>query len=215
MVLGWMDLDMLYWRNSVQKELNITLKTELLFLRPLSIDDVELLWPDISDPEISRYMAWEAHREKSQTVDFLRAEVARREANKGVTWGIFKEGEFCGIASLIALVQSYRALIYNKAELAYWLGRRHQKQGIMTEAIHPIMKFAFGDLGLHKICVSNFSPNISSEKLIRRLGFRYIGEQLEEYQKNGMWYNQKNYEMLDKEFYEITNQSFKGNNNYD
>jgi RimJ/RimL family protein N-acetyltransferase len=194
----------------MQTELDISLKTERLFLRPLQIDDVELLWPDISDPEISRYMAWEPHYEKSQTLEFLRNEVARREAKRGVTWGIFKNDDFCGIASLIALVRSYRSLIYDKAELAYWLRLRHQKQGIMTEAIYQVMKFAFQDLALHKLCVSHFSPNIASEKLIRRLGFRYIGEQLEEYQKNGIWHNQKNYEILNKEFHEITIPSFEG-----
>ena len=198
----------------MQKELAVTLNTRRLCLRPLSINDVDLLWPDISDPEISRYMAWEAHLEKSQTLDFLRAEVARREAGKGVTWGIFKDGEFCGIASLIALIWAYRSLTYNKAELAYWLGRRYWRQGIMTEAIYQIMQFGFQELGLHKICVSHFSPNSSSEKIIKRLGFRYVGEQLDEYRKDGIWYNQKNYEILDKEFYKLKT-SFSKENNHD
>lgn len=210
--LGLTVSDMLYWRSNVGTELGVSLKTERLFLRPLQAGDVELLWPYISDPEISRYMAWESHVDKSQTADFLRAEVARCEADKGVTWGIFKDGEFCGIASLIAFVRSHRALLYNKAELAYWLGRPYQKQGVMTEALHQILKFAFQDVKLHKLCVSHFSPNIASENLIKRLGFRYIGEQVEEYQKNKIWYNQKNYELLRREYYELTNQSIEANN---
>ena len=176
------------------------LTTERLLLRLLELDDVELLWPDISDPEISRYMAWEAHTEESQTVDFLKGEVTRREAGKGITWAIFKDGAFCGIVSLIALVRRHRALTYDKAELAYWLGRKHQGQGIMTEAIRRVLEFGFRELGLHKICVSHFSVNVASEKLIKRLGFRYIGEQIEEFQKDGVWYNHKNYEILDGEF---------------
>lgn len=187
----------------MQKKLAVNLNTERLFLRPLQADDVDLIWPYISDPEISRFMAWEAHFEKSQTIDFLNAEVARREAGRGVTWGIFMDENFCGIASLIALMWSYRSLIYNKAELAYWLGRQYWGQGIMTEAIDQIMHFGFQELKLHKICVSHFSPNSSSEKLIKRLGFRYVGEQLDEYQKNGIWYNQKNYEILDREYYKM------------
>ena len=46
------------------------LRTERLLLRPLELDDVDLLWPDIADGEISKYMAWEAHTDKSQTVNF-------------------------------------------------------------------------------------------------------------------------------------------------
>jgi ribosomal-protein-alanine N-acetyltransferase len=189
-----------FWRIKVQEKLNTILKTERLILRPLEFDDVDVLWREMSDPEISRYMAWESPVDKPQTEEFVRAEIRRLESGKGVTWGIFKEGEFCGIASLIAIIWSHRALIYKKAELAYWLAKRYQKQGIMIEALQQIMEFGFREFGLHKICVSHFVPNVSSEKLINRLGFRYIGEQVEEYQKNGIWYNQKNYELLEKEF---------------
>lgn len=184
----------------MQNEQNMTLITKRLSLRPLKLNDVELLWPAISDLEVSKYMAWEAHTEKSQTIDFLKGEIARREAGKGVTWAIFKGSVFCGIVSLIALVRSHRALTYNKAELAYWLHREYQGQGIMTEAVCRVMQFGFRELGLHKICVSHFSINEASEKLIKRLGFRYIGEQIEEFQKDGVWYNHKSYELLEREF---------------
>ena len=179
---------------------NLTLKTERLVLRPLTIDDVDLLWPDISDPEISRHMAWEAHTQKSQTIDFLKNEVARREAAKGITWAVFMDGSFCGIFSLIGLVLRHRALTYNKAELAYWISRRYQRQGIMTEAGRRVLQFAFGELKLHKLVVSHFSDNAASENLIRRLGFRYVGEQREEFQKAGVWHNHKLYELLESEF---------------
>ena len=183
-----------------RKEQDAVLTTERLRLRPLDLDDVDLLWPDIADQEISKHMAWEAHTDKSQTAEFLKHEVARREAGKGMTWAVFKDGRFCGIVSLIGLVRSHRALTYNKAELAYWLGREHQGQGIMTEAVRRVMEFGFGELGLHKICVSHFSGNGASERLIKRLGFRYVGEQVEEFQKQGVWHSHKNYELLDREF---------------
>jgi ribosomal-protein-alanine N-acetyltransferase len=180
--------------------LNVTLKTERLLLRPLALEDVDLLWPDIADPEISKEMAWQAHTERSQTIDFVSNEIARLEAQKGITWAIFKDGLFCGIFSLIGLVRSHRALTYNKAELAYWLSRKYQRQGIMTEAGRRVLQFAFDDLGLHKISVSHFTHNAASENLIKRLGFRYVGEQLREFQKDGVWYNHKNYELLEEEF---------------
>ncbi|SRR5258708_5082565 len=180
--------------------LNVTLRTERLLLKPLAIEDVEVLWPDIADPEISSQMAWQAHTDRTQTIDFVRNEIARREAGKGVTWAIFKDGSFCGIFSLIGLVRSHRALTYQKAELAYWLSRKYQRQGIMTEVGRRVLQFAFKELGLHKVSVSHFTTNAPSENLIRRLGFRYVGEQIEEFQKNGVWHDHKNYELLDREF---------------
>jgi ribosomal-protein-alanine N-acetyltransferase len=199
-----MVLDTPYGRNkenmSEINKLNLVLKTKRLLLRPLEIDDVEMLWPDISDPEISKYMAWEAHTDKTQTLEFLKGEVLRRETGKGITWAIFLDGNFCGIVSLIALVRTHRNLTYNKAELAYWLSRKYQGQGIMTEATRRVLQFGFKELGLHKFYVSHFTTNNASEQLIKRLGFRCIGEQIEEFQKNGVWYNHRNYELLAREF---------------
>lgn len=179
---------------------DFALETERLILRPLTTDDVDVIWNDISDPEIARQMAWEPHTERSQTIDFLKHEVARREAGKGITWAVFKDGSFCGIFSLIGLVLKHRALTYNKAELAYWISRKYQRQGIMTEAGRRVLEFAFDELKLHKLFVSHFSDNAASENLIKRLGFRYVGEQLEEFEKDGVWQNHKLYELLESEF---------------
>ena len=184
------------------QQTNLVLETERLLLRPLELADVDLIWADISDPEISKYMAWEHHKDRAQTVDFLKNEMARRETGRGITWAIFKDNSFCGIFSIIGVVRSHRALTYNKAELAYWLSRKYQGQGIMTEAGRRVLKFAFGELGLHKIFVSHFSVNQASENLIKRLGFRYVGEQRAEFQKAGVWYDHKLYELLDVEFAE-------------
>ena len=178
----------------------LILRTERLLLRPLELEDVDLLWPDIADGEISKYMAWEAHTDRSQTLNFLKGEVARRQAGQGITWAVLKDGSFCGIFSIIGLVKTHRALTYNKAELAYWLSRKYQGQGIMTEAGRRVLQFAFKELGLHKLFVSHFSINKASENLIKRLGFRYVGEQVEEFQKDGVWHNHKSYELLEREF---------------
>ena len=189
--------------NQMLQGLNLVLETERLLLRPLEPADLDVIWADISDPEISRYMAWEAHTDHAETIDFLKNEQARREAGRGITWAIFKDNSFCGIFSVIGIVRSHRALTYNKAELAYWLGRKYQGQGIMTEAGRRVLQFAFQELGLHKIFVSHFSINKASENLIKRLGFRYVGEQRAEFQKAGVWYDHKLYELLEVEFAEL------------
>jgi RimJ/RimL family protein N-acetyltransferase len=183
----------------MQHQQNLILTTDRLLLRPLELDDLEMLWPDISDAKISKLMAWEVHTDKSQTAEFLKAEVERRSTSKGVTWVILKNESFCGIISLIGLIRSHRALTYNKAELAYWLSRKFQGQGIMTEAGRCVLRFAFQDLRLHKVVVSHFANNQASENLIIRLGFKYVGTQIKEFQKNGIWYDHKLYELLEDE----------------
>jgi RimJ/RimL family protein N-acetyltransferase len=186
--------------SSTPVRMQLVLTTPRLVLRPLDLGDVDMLWPDISDAEISRQMAWSAHTEKSQTLEFLRGEVARRESGKGVTWAILRDDAFCGIVSLIGVIRKHRALTFDKAELAYWMSRRVQRQGLMTEACRRVLRFAFGEFGLHKVFVGHFAANAASQALIRRLGFRYIGEQVEDFMKDGVWYDQKLYELIARDY---------------
>jgi RimJ/RimL family protein N-acetyltransferase len=177
-----------------------TIRTERLLLRPVEVSDVELLWADISDPEIAKLMAWNAHSHRSQTLEFLKSEVERYQSKRGVTWVILMDGAFCGIISIISVTRTHRALTFDRGELAYWIGRKFQQRGIATEAGRAVVKHAFQKLGLHKLVVSHHSGNMSSQALIKRLGFRYIGTQKAEFRKNGVWYDHWLYEMLDSEW---------------
>jgi RimJ/RimL family protein N-acetyltransferase len=177
-----------------------TIRTDRLILRPVEVTDVDLLWPDISDPEIASRMAWTAHKDKAQTLAFPEAEVARYQSEKGVTWAILLDGAFCGIISIIAVTRAHRALTFDRAELAYWIGRKFQQRGIATEAARAVIRHGFEKLGLHKLVVSHHSGNMASQALIKRLGFRHIGTQIAEFRKDGVWYDHWLYEMLDREF---------------
>ncbi len=180
-------------------QLDLCLSTPRLCLRPLKSGDEKYLWEHVTDPRITHYMAWSPHNDINQTCQFVENELQRIKDNKGITWAIFYNDDFCGIVSLIALLFKHRELIYNKAELSYWLAVKYQKQGIMTEACVSVSRFAFNNLALHKLCVSHFDKNIDSEGLIKRLGFRYIGKQKKEFKKNGIWYDHYLYELLDEE----------------
>jgi RimJ/RimL family protein N-acetyltransferase len=179
---------------------NVELTTPRLRLRPLVPSDAASMWPDMSDPEVSRWMAWDAHREPKQTEAFVAHEVARREAGSGVTFAVLENDGFRGIVSLIGLMHTHRALTYNRAELAYWLGRAHRGRGLATEAGTAVLRFGFGTLGLHKVHVGHFGANAASRALIQRLGFRHVGIQRQEFSKDGVWHDQHLYEMLDEEF---------------
>lgn len=174
----------------------LVLSTDRFVLRPLDDGDVDLLWPDIADPEISRLMAWDAHTNKAQTAAFLANEVARRNSGNGVTWAILEAGQFRGIVSLIGIQRTHRVLTYDKAELAYWTSRTAQRRGLMTEAGQRVLDFAFNDLALHKVYVSHFAGNEASRALIVRLGFRHCGTQRAEFQKAGVWHDHVMYELL-------------------
>jgi ribosomal-protein-alanine N-acetyltransferase len=172
------------------------LHTPRLLLRPLTSGDEIFMWPHMLNPEISRFMAWRPHTELEQTRRFVQDEMSRLTEGRGVTWALIHNSQLCGIASVIGVMREHRALIYNKGELAYWLAPSFQGQGLMTEALQRVVAFSFTELGLHKLCVSHFSCNDASRRVIERLGFRFIGIQTQEFCKDGIWHDHVLYEML-------------------
>jgi ribosomal-protein-alanine N-acetyltransferase len=175
-------------------------KTERLELRPLEKGDAEMLWPYVSNPEISKDMSWQFHKNISETQNFIDSVVKSIDEGKSITWCIFFEGKFCGIFSLIAILKSHRALIYNRAELAYWIGPEFQSKGIMTEAGKKIIDFAFRELKLNKLVVGHHLHNKSSEKLILRLGFRFLYTEEEVFMKNEEWITCKFYDLKARDY---------------
>lgn len=175
---------------------DLIIKSDRLLLRPINTNDVENVWPHVSDPKIGKYMSWNHHEDKSETEEFLDRLEREMKAGKTVTWAIFAEGQFCGIISLIAIIRRHRALVFNKAELAYWLGLKFQRRGIMSEAGKLVIDYAFERLGFHRLTVSHVTQNQASERLIRKWQFRYVGEEREAFMKDGEWYNHKLYELL-------------------
>ena len=57
----------------------------------------------------------------------------------------------------------------------FWLARKYWRQGIMTEAVEPIVSYAFSDLGFEKLIFANAVGNIASKRVKEKSGARLIG----------------------------------------
>jgi ribosomal-protein-alanine N-acetyltransferase len=74
------------------------------------------------------------------------------------------------IAGMINLSQIFRGNFQN-AYLGYYVGEPFAGQGLMTEAISLILRFAFKDLKLHRIEANVQPHNLSSLAVLRKNGF--------------------------------------------
>jgi ribosomal-protein-alanine N-acetyltransferase len=64
---------------------------------------------------------------------------------------------------------------FRGAFLGYWIGAPFQGQGYTTEGLHLVLRYAFGELRLHRL-EANIQPgNAASLALVQRLGFRREG----------------------------------------
>lgn len=176
----------------------MTITTPRLVIRPLEDGDAEGIWPYVSDPEISRFMSWDPHASIDETRAFI-SDVSRRMAQgTTISWVIREResGAICGLVSLIAIMRTHRALRYDKAELAYWLGRDFRGRGYATEACEAIVAYGFEVLGLNKLTVAHATENQASRDLIARLGFRQVGIEYKNFAKHGHWIDHVIYELL-------------------
>jgi [ribosomal protein S5]-alanine N-acetyltransferase len=176
----------------------MTITTPRLAITPVGEGDAEAIWPYVSDPEISRFMSWDPHASIDETKAFI-ADVRRRMAEgTTISWVIREResGAVCGLVSLIAIMRTHRALRYDKAELAYWLGSRFRKRGYATEACRAVLDYGFAELGLNKITVAHAMENQASRELIERLGFRQVGIEYKHFAKHGHWIDHVTYELL-------------------
>lgn len=179
--------------------LEFTLETARLHLRPIREADAKLMWPYVSNPELPKYMCWNAHQDISETKKFCRICEQKLQSGKGITWSIFYNDSFCGLIGLDGICHVEAAIRYDSAGLGYWLAPEYRKKGIMTEATKAVLCFGFEQIQLHKITAMHFKENMASKGVIQKLGFRLVGYQKEDAYRDGKWHDHVLYEMLEHE----------------
>jgi [ribosomal protein S5]-alanine N-acetyltransferase len=177
-------------------ELPLVISTPQLRLRPVTEADAEALFPFVSDVELPRYMSWAPHSSIDETRGWTRHCAAVLAAGSSVVWAIEHAGNVIGCAGLHDIRWTLRALRIDRAELGYWIGRPHWGRGLMTEAAAAVTAWAFDTLGLHKVRVKCFEPNIASRRVIEKCGFRFIGVTEDDVWRDGQWYAHLEYERV-------------------
>lgn len=160
--------------------------------------------PDEADaPAIVRYYdvnrvhlaPWEPARSAAfYTSEFWRAQIlqARREFADDCSCRFFlfdgaaaERGQtlVVGNAGLSNIVRG----VAQFAILGYGLGAAEQGRGLMAEALEAVLRYGFGELGLHRISANYLPRNERSGRLLRRLGFTVEGYARDYLQIAGRW----------------------------
>jgi ribosomal-protein-alanine N-acetyltransferase len=156
---------------------HLRLDGERIFLRPMRAKD----WRSWSRLRLSSrdfLVPWEptwpadaltrhAYRRR------VRAQIAESRQGLGYTLHIFRHQDHA-LLGAITLGQIRRGVALT-ATLGYWIGEPYARQGYMGEAMEMIMRFAFRELGLHRLEAACLPSNEASQALLKRLGFREEG----------------------------------------
>ncbi|GAA1563616.1 GNAT family protein [Kribbella sancticallisti] len=85
------------------------------------------------------------------------------------------------------------------AHLGYAIGADHWGRGYATDASRTLVRFAFEELGLHRVSAAIGPENLASVAVVKRLGFSYEGRIRHHVFTNDAWRDSLLYSLLENE----------------
>ena len=175
----------------------VTLSYGEVRLRPLSMRDAKK-WQEIRRINQDWMQEWEATPPIPTVVPAptFRQSAKRllKDAKDGraMPFVVEYQGEFVGQLNVGDIVfGSLRG-----AHFGYWIDHRFASRGIMTTAVALITDHLLTTVGLHRVEVAIRPENEPSNKLIRRLGFRFEGVRPKFLHINNDWRDHNIYVMF-------------------
>ena len=103
------------------------------------------------------------------------------------------------IVGTVNLSQIFRRLFQN-AYIGYQLFAGYTGHGYMTEAVDIALRYAFGELGLHRIEASVQPRNVASIAVLRRNGFVMEGVSRRYLKINGRWRDHERWAIIKEDW---------------
>jgi ribosomal-protein-alanine N-acetyltransferase len=158
-----------------------TFDTKRLKVRPYKKSDLEDLHALYSDADNLRYWSTPANASIEVTRRQMRWHLAYKP-QWYVMWAVEekKSGKLIGMVNY-----HHRHQTQQRVDVGWLIQRKYQGRGLTTEAMRPVIRYLFEELGIHKIEALIMAPNAASQALARRLGFRKEGGPIRDRWLNG------------------------------
>ena len=159
-----------------------TIEGEKLILKEMKVSDVDENYHKwMNDPEITKYLE---SRFQKNTIEKIKEYVSgfEKRNNDFLFMIIEKEsGKHIGNIRLGPINKHHKF-----AEVGIMIGDKSSHgKGHGTEAIGILWKYAFEELGLHKLTAGCYSNNTASEKTFLKAGFQLEGKRKKHYKSGG------------------------------
>jgi [ribosomal protein S5]-alanine N-acetyltransferase len=105
-------------------------------------------------------------------------------------------GRIVGVVNLNNIVRGS----FQSAYLGYYAGAAFAGRGHMAEGILLVARYAFGDMGLHRLEANIQPENVASIALVRKCGFRKEGFSPRYLKVAGEWRDHERWALLADEF---------------
>jgi [ribosomal protein S5]-alanine N-acetyltransferase len=122
-----------------------TLETERLKLRKFTLDNAQDVFNYASEPDVSRFVPWEAHQSIEDSYNFINYILKQYEEAKLAPWAIeFKQNKkVIGTIDFVAWFPRHF-----RAEMGFILSKEYWGMGLMVEATTKVIQFGFEKMEL-------------------------------------------------------------------
>jgi RimJ/RimL family protein N-acetyltransferase len=138
-----------------------------LVLRPWRPDDAPAVRAAFDDPDIQH---WHTRRidDLDEAADWARQWRDRWAGESDASWAITRAADdwVVGQAGLRTIVLSMA-----DAQLSYWVLPAERGRGVAGRAAGAVSRWAFDELGLHRLALLHSTRNVASCRVAGRLGF--------------------------------------------
>jgi ribosomal-protein-alanine N-acetyltransferase len=140
----------------------------------------------------------QANVERDRRTFAARCGMRQRERQLGTAYGfgIFVNNVVGGEINLLSIQRGPMQC----ATIGYWIDQKLAGHGYMPEAVVVLFKFAFEELGLHRLEISIIPRNMSSRRVVEKLGIREEGIAVRYLEINGVWEDHVRYSITAEEW---------------
>lgn len=168
-----------------------TLFGRRVLLRPLVVTDFNA-WRDVRRRNAEWLTKWEPSRpigapdvveDRDSFAVRCNARQRERQMGAGYGFGIFVDGEFSGEINLSSVQRGP----FQSGSIGYWIDEARAGLGYMPESVVVLCRYAFEELGLHRIEIAIVPRNSASRRVVEKLGLRDEGISKGYLEINGQW----------------------------
>ena len=148
------------------------LTTRRLLLRPFAPADAPDVQRLAGAREIAATTANIPHPyEAGMAEQWIASHRQALEQDRTVTYAVTLSGG----GELIGAIGLELSPANRRAELGYWIAVPEWGRGYCTEAATEMLRYAFEDLGLHRVMARHFRSNPASGRVMQKIGMRHEG----------------------------------------
>lgn len=119
-----------------------------------------------------------------------------RQLGSGYGFGIFVDGRLAGEITLSSIQRGP----FQNAFIGYWVDRELAGQGIVPEATVVVLRFAFEELGLHRVEIAIVPRNRASRRVVEKLALREESVAVRYLEIDGHWEDHVRYAITSEEW---------------